>query len=143
MSPARVDRVEEYPDDLSEFDDEASQEWQDDLEDEAGTYSRPCADGGRRRGSDALFGAEAMGRREYSAPRPHHRSEAAEPAPDFSSLLNALPADLRESLISRAENEARQSNPAFWANAKDSKVGTRLIQQKVREIVEREGQTAR
>ena len=145
MSPACVDRVEECPDDLGEgdFDDEVFQEWQDDLGDEADNYSHPHADDGKRRGSDALFAVEATGRREYSAPRPRQSYEAAKPAPDFTSLLNALPAALCENLLSRAEDEVRQGNTAFWAKAKNSKAGVRLIQQKVREIVDREGQTAR
>ena len=154
MSTARVHRVEECPDDLgesdfyrlgrSDLDDEALHEVNDglrdddDLDDEADTYSRPFDDGGRRHGSDAPFAAETMGRRGYCMPCPPQRSEAAQPPAVFSALLSALPAERRANVLTRAEDEVRRRNLAFWSNAKGTRAGERLIQQQVREIVEME-----
>lgn len=152
MSPTRVDRVQECPDDLgesdfhhlgeSDLDDEAFHEVDDDLGDEADTHSHPRADG-RRRGSDAPFAAEAMGRRGYRMPCPPQRSEAVQPPADFSTVLSALPAEVRDNILARAEDAVRRQNPTFWSKAKGTRAGERLIQQQVREIVEREGQTTR
>ena len=145
LSTARMDRVEECPDDLgeSDFDDEAFHEVDDDLGDEADTYSRLFDGSGRGHGSDAPFAAEAVGRREYRMPCPPQRSQAFQHPADFSAVFSALPAEVRDDILARAEDEVRRQNPVFWSNAKGRKAGDRLIQQQVREIVEREGQTAR
>ena len=121
------------------MDDEAFHEVDDDLGDEADTHSHPRADG-RRRGSDAPFAAEAMGRRGYRIPCPPQRSEAVQPPADFSTVLSALPAEVRDNILARAEDAVRRQNPAFWSNAKGRKAGERLIQHQVRQIME--GQTA-
>jgi len=152
MIHARLDRVGQCLDDLGEsdfqhlgecnLDDQEFHEVDDDLSNEADNYSHARADG-RKRGSDAPFAAEAVGRREYRMPRSPERSEAVQPPADFSALLSALPAEQRESLLTRAEDEVRRRNPAFWSNAKGTRAGERLIQQHVIAMAGREGQTAR
>ena len=148
MIPARVDRVGQHLDDLgesdfqhlgeSDLDDQAFHEADDDPSGEADTYSHVRADGGRH-GSDAPFAAEALGRRDYRMLCPPERSEAVQPPADFSTVLGALPAEVRDNILARAEDAVRRRNPAFWSNAKRSKAVERLIQQQVREVMEREG----
>jgi len=127
ISPTCVDRADECPDDFGD----------DDLGDEADTYSHSRADG-RRRGSDAPFGA-AMDRREYRMPCPPQRFEAVRSPADFT----ALPTEIRDDILARAEDAVRRQNPVFWLNAKGTRARERLIQQQVKEIVDRERQTAR
>lgn len=106
--------------------------------DESETYDHPHADGGRRRGSDALFAAGAIGRNEYSMPCPILLSKATDSAADFNAAFNGLPVEKREGLRAQAEDELRRQNPTFWFNAKGTRAGEKLIQQELKKIMGRE-----
>ena len=80
-----------------------------------------------------------MDRREYRMPCPPQRFEAVRSPADFT----ALPTEIRDDILARAEDAVRRQNPVFWLNAKGTRARERLIQQQVKEIVDRERQTAR